>query len=161
MTTEECVGRADRLLERCLCGSSVSMQHLIVSSEDGGHPCFVWEIFCPTCGLRIRYPDTQLESRENAMQAWHRAIHPEDKPPKAKLKEKHTMTSSEFEQAAKKAVADYMENVIRVINNMPAVDAIPVEWLEEHDSEGNEYGRRYITVVEALSMWQKEQKVER
>ena len=41
------------------------------------------------------------------------------------------------------------------------VDAIPVEWLEDHDSEGNEYGRRYITVVEALSMWQEEQEAEK
>lgn len=44
-----------------------------------------------------------------------------------------------------------------LIDEAPAVDAVPVEWLEEHDSEGNEFGRRYITVVEALSMWQMEQ----
>lgn len=43
------------------------------------------------------------------------------------------------------------------------VDAILVEWLEEHDgkdirdSDGNIYGRRGITVLEALSIWQKEQ----
>lgn len=48
-------------------------------------------------------------------------------------------------------------NARRIMEDAPVVDAIPVEWLEEHDSEGNEYGRRYITVVEALSMWQKEQ----
>lgn len=45
----------------------------------------------------------------------------------------------------------------RNVDDAPTIDAIPVEWLEEHDSEGNEYGRRYITVVEALSMWRKEQ----
>ena len=47
--------------------------------------------------------------------------------------------------------------ISEVLNCQEPIDAIPVEWLEEHDSEGNEYGRRYITVVEALSMWQKEQ----
>lgn len=47
--------------------------------------------------------------------------------------------------------------VERMLRELPAVDAIPVEWLEEHDSEGDEYGRWYITVVEALSIWQKEQ----
>ena len=44
-----------------------------------------------------------------------------------------------------------------LLDAAPTIDAIPVEWLEEHDSEGNEYGRRYISVVEALSMWQQEQ----
>lgn len=47
--------------------------------------------------------------------------------------------------------------VVIAANCAPTIDAIPVEWLEEHDSEGNEYGRRYITVVEALSIWQEEQ----
>ena len=50
------------------------------------------------------------------------------------------------------------------IDNAPTIEAIPVEWLKEHDDEdirdidGNSYGRRRITVVEALSKWQKEQK---
>lgn len=49
------------------------------------------------------------------------------------------------------------------IDAAPTIDAIPVEWLEEHDgenisdSDGNIYGRRCITVSEALSMWRKEQ----
>lgn len=51
----------------------------------------------------------------------------------------------------------YVVSFLWDIDEMPTIDAIPVEWLEEHDSEGNAYGRRYITVVEALSMWQKEQ----
>ena len=51
----------------------------------------------------------------------------------------------------------YFEDTVKVVENAPTVAAIPVEWLEEHDSEGNEYGRRYITVAEALSMWRKEQ----
>lgn len=52
---------------------------------------------------------------------------------------------------------------LEYINAAPAIDAIPVEWLIEHDdedirdSDGNSYGRRKITVVEALSMWQEEQ----
>ena len=50
-----------------------------------------------------------------------------------------------------------LRDICGSIDDAPIIDAIPVEWLEEHDSEGNEYGRRYITVVEALSMWQKEQ----
>lgn len=50
---------------------------------------------------------------------------------------------------------------IEYINAVPTIPAIPVEWLEDHDSEGNEYGRRYITVVEALSMWQEEQEAEK
>lgn len=43
------------------------------------------------------------------------------------------------------------------------VDAVPVEWLEEHegesinDSDGNSYGLRRLTVTEAVSIWQKEQ----
>ena len=45
----------------------------------------------------------------------------------------------------------------RYIDNADTIPAIPVEWLEEHDSKGNEYMRWYITVAEALSMWQKEQ----
>lgn len=50
-----------------------------------------------------------------------------------------------------------------LVDKQPTIDAIPVEWLEEHDgenisdSDGNIYGRRYITISEALSMWQKEQ----
>ena len=48
-------------------------------------------------------------------------------------------------------------SLLDAICDSPTIDAIPVEWLENHDSEGNEYGRRYITVVEALFMWQKEQ----
>ena len=50
------------------------------------------------------------------------------------------------------------------IDNAPTIDAIPVEWLKEHidgeirDSDGNSYGRKRITVVEALSMWQEAQK---
>lgn len=47
--------------------------------------------------------------------------------------------------------------LLDAICDSPTIDAIPVEWLENYDSEGNEYGRRYITVVEALSMWQQEQ----
>lgn len=51
----------------------------------------------------------------------------------------------------------------RRVLDIPAVDAVPVEWLEEHDgedirdSDGNIYGRRRITVLEALSVWRKEQ----
>ena len=54
----------------------------------------------------------------------------------------------------------------KIIEDAPAVDAIPVEWLEEHDgenisdSDGNVYGRRYITIPEALTMWQKEQEAQ-
>lgn len=58
--------------------------------------------------------------------------------------------SSGEEHKAERALLD-------AICDSPTVDAIPVEWLEEHDSEGDEYGRWYITVVEALSIWQKEQ----
>ena len=49
----------------------------------------------------------------------------------------------------------------------PTIDAIPVEWLKEHDginiidSDGNIYARRRRTVEEALSMWQKEQEEEK
>ena len=50
--------------------------------------------------------------------------------------------------------------VIERLEEAQPVEAIPVEWLENHDSEGNEYGRRYITVVEALSMWQSEQEAQ-
>lgn len=51
------------------------------------------------------------------------------------------------------------------IDEAPTIPAIPVEWLKEHvdgdirDSDGNTFGRRRITVVEALSMWRKEQGV--
>jgi len=51
-------------------------------------------------------------------------------------------------------------NAVRITDAAPTIEAIPVEWLEEHDSEGNEYGRWYITVVEALLMWQKEQEAQ-
>jgi len=55
------------------------------------------------------------------------------------------------------------EDCLDDIATAPTIDAIPVEWLEEHDgenisdSDGNIYGRRYITISEALSMWQKKQ----
>lgn len=59
--------------------------------------------------------------------------------------------------------ATMREDCLTDIDNAPTVDAIPVEWLKEHvdgeirDSDGNSYGRKRITVVEALRMWQKEQ----
>ena len=52
---------------------------------------------------------------------------------------------------------DFKRRCLEDIHDAPTIDAITVEWLKEHDSVGNEYGIRYITVVEALSMWQKEQ----
>lgn len=60
------------------------------------------------------------------------------------------------EEFANGAIAGLDASIFE-INNAPTIDAIPVEWLEEHDSYGDPYGRRYITVVEALSMWRKEQ----
>ena len=56
-----------------------------------------------------------------------------------------------------RAKGEMKRTCIADVANAPTIDAIPVEWLEDHDSEGNEYGRRYITVIEALSMWQQEQ----
>lgn len=59
-----------------------------------------------------------------------------------------------------------VETVRDLVKGFPTIDAIPVEWLEEHDgvdirdSDGNIYARRRITVVEALSMWQKEQEAQ-
>ena len=53
-----------------------------------------------------------------------------------------------------------LRDICEAIDEIPIIDAIPVEWLKEHDSKGNEYGRRYITVVDALSMWQKEQEAQ-
>ena len=62
-------------------------------------------------------------------------------------------------------IARYCKRVLADCSDIdaPTIDAIPVEWLKEHededirDSDGNSYGRRKITVVEALSIWQKEQ----
>jgi hypothetical protein len=60
-------------------------------------------------------------------------------------------------------LAAYWNDAERKIAELPAVDAIPVEWLKEHcckdigTSDGYIYGRRRITVLEALSIWQKEQ----
>lgn len=62
--------------------------------------------------------------------------------------------------------ADAYEDFEEDIDAAPTIDAIPVEWLEEHDgenisdSDGNIYGRRHITISEALSMWQKEQEAQ-
>lgn len=50
-----------------------------------------------------------------------------------------------------------------MLEDAPTIDAIPVEWLEEHegenisDSNGNIYGLRRLTVTEAVLIWQKEQ----
>ena len=74
----------------------------------------------------------------------------------SRLIDADALHSNFFDYSPREMVWD-MGDVEHKINEMPTIDAIPVEWLEEHDSEGNEYGRRYITVVEALSMWQKEQ----
>ena len=58
-----------------------------------------------------------------------------------------------------------VRDIKALISVMPTIDAIPMDWLEKHDSEnisdsnGNVYGRRYITLSEALSIWQKEQEV--
>ena len=71
------------------------------------------------------------------------------------LKEKKVYSHERHERIVSVAEIDWM----------PTIAAIPVEWLIEHDdedirdSDGNSYGRRKITVVEALSMWQKEQEV--
>ena len=60
-----------------------------------------------------------------------------------------------------------IDNACRIVNSYPTIDAIPVEWLEEHtyenisDSDGNIYGRRSMTISEALSMWQKEQEAQK
>ena len=70
-----------------------------------------------------------------------------------------------FHYAAPEMVWDRWD-IEHKINEMPIIDAIPVEWLEEHDgvdirdSDGNIYARRRMTVVEALSMWQKEREAQ-
>ena len=44
------------------------------------------------------------------------------------------------------------------IATLPAVDAIPVEWLEAHRTEYFEdWGNESVTIEQALIMWQKEQ----
>lgn len=64
-------------------------------------------------------------------------------------------------------IDDYFAVLELDIDNAPTIDAIPVEWLKEHvdgdirDSDGNTFGRRRITVVEALSMWRKEQEAQK
>ena len=63
-------------------------------------------------------------------------------------------------------IDDYPAVLELDIDNAPTIDAISVEWLKEHvdgeirDSDGNSYGRKRITVVEALSMWQNEQEAQ-
>ena len=58
-----------------------------------------------------------------------------------------------------------INDLVAAIEYAPTISAIPVEWLEEHDGENisdsneNIYGRRYITISEALSMWKKEQEM--
>ena len=66
---------------------------------------------------------------------------------------------SEMYARAEQALVTFFE-AWATLEKQPTIDAIPVEWREEHDSEGNEDGRRYLTVVEALSMWQKEQEAQ-
>lgn len=69
------------------------------------------------------------------------------------------------ETARKKARTLTGMDFVMVTKTQPTIDAIPVEWLKEHDgvdirdSDGNIFARRRMTVVEALSMWQKEQEV--
>ena len=64
-------------------------------------------------------------------------------------------------------IDDYSAVLELDIDNAPTIDAIPVEWLKEHvdgeirDSDGNSYGRKRITVVEALLMWRKEQEAQK
>lgn len=56
-----------------------------------------------------------------------------------------------------------LHDICEAIDEVPTIDAIPVEWLEEHDGEnirdtdGNIYGRRHTTISKALSMWHEEQ----
>lgn len=64
-------------------------------------------------------------------------------------------------------IDDYPAVLELDIDNTPTIDAIPVKWLKEHvdgdirDSNGNSYGRKRITVVEALLMWRKEQEAQK
>ena len=51
-----------------------------------------------------------------------------------------------------------MEEAKDVLSMLPAVDAVPVEWLQAHKTEYYEdWGEEPITVENALKMWQKEQ----
>lgn len=51
-----------------------------------------------------------------------------------------------------------LDNIETAIRNIPAVDAIPVEWLEAHRTEYFEdWGNEPVTIEQALIMWQKKQ----
>ena len=55
----------------------------------------------------------------------------------------------------------YWGQLISIIEDMPTIDAIPVEWLEEHKTEYiDDWGENPVTVEQALKMWQKEQEAQ-
>lgn len=52
----------------------------------------------------------------------------------------------------------YFEDAVKVVENSPTIDAIPVEWLEAHKTISIEdWGEEPVTVGAALMIWQKEQ----
>ena len=55
----------------------------------------------------------------------------------------------------------YFEDAVKVIENAPTIDAIPVEWLKARKTKYYEdWGLVPVSVEEALTMWQKEQEAQ-
>ena len=52
----------------------------------------------------------------------------------------------------------YFEDAVKVVENAPTIDAIPVEWLEAHKTEYlDDWGEEPVSVEAALMIWQNEQ----
>lgn len=49
----------------------------------------------------------------------------------------------------------------RDIVNTPTVEAIPVEWIKKRMEHWAEYGNQYITIMEMLEDWEKENETNR
>lgn len=55
----------------------------------------------------------------------------------------------------------YLEYPGEDVRNAPTIDAIPVEWLEAHETEYiDDWGYEPVSIGMALNMWQKEQEAQ-
>ena len=48
-----------------------------------------------------------------------------------------------------------------MLEMLPTVEAIPVEWIKKRIKNWAEYGTQYLTIVEMLEDWKKENEIDR
>lgn len=51
----------------------------------------------------------------------------------------------------------YFEDAVKVVENAPTIDAIPVEWLKKVRKDASEGDSLDVGIAEVFDMWEKEQ----